>query len=124
MAEPRVKTELAADLDRARARLARNFDALRHDLDVGTHLKKSFHQNKAAYIGGATVFGLLLSKLPARRKKVYVERKSKDRIKEAEKAGMWLILLEFLFKTLRPLLTSLVTKQVANFVRARARGGE
>ena len=124
MAEPRVKIELAAELERARARLARNFGALRHDLDVGTHLKQSFHENKAAYIGGATVFGLLLSKLPTRRKKIYVERKSKVGIQKAEKAGLWLVLLQFAFKTLRPLLTSLVTKQVTEFVRARARTGE
>ena len=124
MAESRVKAELAAELDRARAKLARSFDALRHDLDARTRLKQSFHQNKAAYIGGATVFGLLLSRLPLRRKKVYVERKPKDRIKEAEKAGLWLILLEFAFKTLRPALTTLVTKQVTEFVRSRARSHE
>jgi hypothetical protein len=124
MAQSRVKTELAADLDRARATLARNFDAMRHDLDVGAHFKQSFHENKAAYIGGATVFGLLLAKLPTRRKKIYVERKPKEEIKRVEKAGLWLILLEFAFKTLRPLLTSLVTKQVTEFVRSRASGRE
>ena len=124
MAEPRVKIELAADLEKARARLARNFGALRQDLDLGTHFKHSFHENKAAYIGGATVLGLLISKLPARKKKIYIERKPKSGIKEAEKAGIWLILLDFLFKALRPMLTTLVTKQVTNFVRSRGRGRE
>jgi hypothetical protein len=122
MAQPHVKIELAAELDRARAGLARNFDSLRHDLDLPTRFKSSFHQNKAAYIGGATVFGLLLAKLPSRKKKVYIERKSKTAVKEVEKAGIWLILLQFLFKTLRPLLTSLLTKQVTQFVKSRARG--
>jgi len=124
MAEPRVKVELAADLERARARLARNFGALRRDLDVGTHLKHSFHENKAAYIGGATLFGLLLSKLPTRKKKVYVEKKSREGIKDVEKAGIWLVLLQFLFNTFRPLITSLLTKQVTEFVRSRARSRE
>jgi len=121
MAESRVKVELAADLDRARARLARNFGALSRDFDVGTHLKHSFHENKAAYIGGATLFGLLLSKLPTRKKKMYVERKSTESLKDVEKAGIWLVLLQLLFKTFRPLITSLVTKQVTEFVRSRAR---
>jgi hypothetical protein len=120
MAEPNVKIELAADLERARARLARNAEALRHDLDVPAHLKQSFHENKMAYIGGATVFGLLLSKLPARKKKVYVERKGKDTVRAAEKAGIWLILLQLLFKAFRPILTSLVAKQVTDFVKSRA----
>jgi len=121
MAQSRVKIELAADLERARGRLARNFDALRDDLNVGTHFKQSFHQHKAAYIGGATLFGLLLSKLPSRKKKIYLDRKPKSGIKEAEKAGLWLILLEFVFKVMRPLLTTLLTKQVTDFVRARSR---
>jgi len=124
MAEPDVKIELAADLDRARARLARNFGALRRDLDVPTHLKHSFHDNKAAYIGGATLFGLLLSKLPTRRKKIYVERKSKAAVKEVEKAGIWLMLLQVLFKALRPMLTSLISTQVTDFVKSRARSAD
>jgi hypothetical protein len=125
MAQPHVKIELAAELDRARAALARNAGALRHDLDIPTRFKSSFHQNKAAYIGGATMFGLLLAKLPSRKKKVHIERKPRTAArqveKEAEKAGIWLLLLQFLFKTLRPLLTSLLTKQVTQFVKSRAR---
>lgn len=121
MAEPGVKIELAADLDRARARLARGAEALRHDLDLPAHLKHSFHEHKAAYIGGATFFGLLLSKLPARKKKVYVERKGKDTVREVEKAGLWLILLKMLFNAARPMLTTLLAKQVTDFVKARSR---
>lgn len=124
MADPRLKTELVADLDRARAGLARNCEALRRDLDVGTRLRASFHHNKAAYIGGAGVMGLLLSKLPARRKKIYVDRKSKEGIVKAEKAGLWFILFEFLFKALRPMLATVVAKGITEFVRARGRSAE
>jgi hypothetical protein len=124
MAEPDVKLALAAEMERARARLAVNFDALRHDLDVGTHLKHSFHQHKTAYIGGATLFGLILSKLPARKKKVYVERKTREAIKGVEKAGIWMVILQFLFNAVRPLLTSFVTKQVTEFMHSRARSGD
>jgi hypothetical protein len=124
MAEPGVKIALAADLDRARSRLARSAGALRGDLDIPAHLKHSFHGNKAAYIGGATLFGLLLSKLPARKKKIYVERKGKETAREVEKAGiagMALMLLQFLFKTFRPMLTTLVAKQVTDFLKSRSR---
>jgi len=53
-----------------------------------------------------------------------VERKPKDRIKEAEKAGIWLVVLQFVFKTLRPILTTLVSKLVTEFVRSRSRSDE
>ena len=124
MAESDVKVELAAELERARSRLARNFGALRKDLDVSTHLKHSLQEHKAAYIGGATLLGLLLSKLPARKKKIYVERKSKDAVKEVEKAGIWIVLLQLLFKAFQPMITSLVSRQVTSYLRARARGPE
>jgi len=120
MAEPESKIALAANLDRARARLGQNLEALRHDLDVKTHLKHSFEHNKIAYVGGASIFGLILSKLPARRKKVYVERKTNERVKNVEKAGIWLVILQFLFNTFRPMLTSLVAKQVTEYVKSRA----
>ena len=124
MAESDVKVELAAEMERARARLAHNFGALREDLDVATHVKRSLEHHKAAYIGGATFLGLLLSKLPARKKKIYVERKSKDAVKEVEKAGIWIVLLQLIFKAFQPMLTSLVSRQVTSYLRARARGPE
>ena len=127
MAESDVKIELAAELERARARLAQNMGALREDLDVATHLKQSLHEHKAAYLGGATVLGLLLSKLPARKKKVYVERKSKEAVKavkEVEKAGIWIVLLQLLFKAFQPMLMSLVSQQVTSYLKTRARGPE
>jgi hypothetical protein len=124
MAEPESKIALAADLAKARARLGRNLDALRYDLDVPSHLKRSFEHNKAAYVGGATVFGLLLSKLPARKKKIYVERKTNERVKDVEKAGIWLVLLQFLFKTFRPMLTSLVANQLTAYVKSRGEAGK
>jgi hypothetical protein len=124
MAESDVKVELAAELERARARLAHNIGALREDLDVATHVKHSLAQHKAAYIGGATFLGLLLSKLPARKKKIYVERKSKDAVKEVEKAGIWIVLLQLIFKAFQPMLTSLVSQQVTSYLKSRARGHE
>lgn len=123
MAEPDVKIELAAELERARGRLAHNFGALRQDLDVATHLKHSLSEHKTAYIGGATLLGLLLSKLPARKKKIYVDRKSKDAVKDVEKAGIWIVLLQLIFKAFQPMLTSLVSQQLASYLKTRARGG-
>jgi hypothetical protein len=124
MAESDVKVELAAELERARARLARNYGALSRDLDVATHIKHSLAEHKAAYIGGATFLGLLLSKLPARKKKVYVERKARDAVKEVEKAGIWIVLLQLIFKAFQPMITSLVSQQVTSYLKGRARGPE
>ena len=51
----------------------------------------------------------------------YVERKGKGEkaVKEAEKAGLWLVILQFLFNTFRPMIMSLVTKGLTEFVKSR-----
>ena len=124
MAEPsHLKVELSADLDRARARIARNFTALCGDLDVPRHLKSSFTRNKGAFIGGATVLGFLISKLPSRKKKVFIDRKSKERVKEVEKAGLGLLALKLAMNAAKPALVSFATKKIAEIARARP-GGE
>jgi hypothetical protein len=124
MAESEEKLALAAQLERSRAKIARHVTAVRQDLDVPKHLKRSFTDHKPAYIGGAALVGLLLSKLPPRKKKVYVDKKEKGAVKdvkEVEKAGFWIIVLQFLFSALKPALTSLLANQVTNFVKSKAR---
>jgi hypothetical protein len=93
-------------------------------MDIGSHLKESFRGNKAAYIGGATFLGLILSKLPARRKKVYVEKKGSRAIEEVEKAGIWLVAAQFLFKLAKPAVTSFISRQLTDYLKNRAHGGE
>src|SRR2546426_718485 len=100
-----IKTELAIELDRARAKLARNFEAFRHDIDVPSHLKKNVREHKSAWIGGAAALGLLLAKLPARKKKIYVDRRGNEQIKKIEKAGLALAVGKLLFSVARPALT-------------------
>jgi hypothetical protein len=118
-----MKEELSAQLEQARRRIASNAGALREDLDVGKHFKQSFRAHKGAYLSGGTILGLLLAKLPARKKKIYVERKTNkptEAVKEAEKAGIWLVLLQFLFKTFRPAIMSFVSDQLTGYLKKRA----
>jgi hypothetical protein len=75
------KAALLAEIAAARARLVETgeglraaFEDVRHKLDVPTRAKESFQENKPAWIGGAALVGLLLSKIPARKKTVLVER--------------------------------------------------
>src|SRR5438067_11699087 len=110
-----LKLELAAELDRARAKLARNFDAFRRDIDVPAQLKKSIRENKGAWLGAAAAIGLLLAKIPARKKKIYVDRHTNERVKKIEKAGLALAVGKMLFSAARPFLTSFATKKMGEF---------
>lgn len=114
MAESR-KIELAAELERARAQWARNFASFRHDLDVPTHVKKSFGTHKAGWLSGAAILGLLLAKLPVRKKKIYVDKRSGSPVKNLEKAGLALALAKFALTAARPALTKLAMKKFTEY---------
>ncbi|MEA3186636.1 MAG: hypothetical protein QOD99_466 [Chthoniobacter sp.] len=114
-----IKTELAVELDRARAKLARNVDAFRRDIDLSAHFKKSFRANRGPWIGAAAMLGLLVAKLPARKKKVYVDRSGKESMKRLEKAGLALALAKLALSAAKPALTAFATKKISDYSRRR-----
>ena len=77
------KAALIAELDTARAKIADAGTSLREageevrrKFDVSARAKESFAKHKPAWLGGAALFGLLLSKLPARKATVFVGQAS------------------------------------------------
>lgn len=100
------KNELIADLATARAELGGYAHALKRDADVGAKLKRSVQANPAGWFGAAAVLGLLLSKVPPRRKKVVVKAPKfrKDEASNAGKAAILLAALKFAFDLGKPFL--------------------
>ena len=110
------KAELIAQLDRARAQFSKSFDGLRRDADLGAHLKHSFTTHKTAWIGSAGIAGWILSRLPARKKKVIVTRESGDqKVKQLAEAGLLFSILKTLFTLFRPMIMSFATKKIAEY---------
>ena len=77
------KAALIAELDAARAKIAQTGtslreagDAVRRKFDVSARVKESFKNHRPTWLGGAALFGLLLSKLPARKTTVFVGQAS------------------------------------------------
>ena len=119
MAEDQRKAELTAELARSRARLAANFGALRRDLDFPARVKGAVMKNPAAWIGGATLFGILLAKLPARRKKAVVTVTGNGKPAKLARAGMTGLLLGALkiaFDLSRPALAKWAGRRVADYM--------
>jgi len=116
-----TKAELAAELDRARAKLSRNMAEFRRDIDVPSHLNKAVRQNKTLWLSGAAALGLVIAKLPSRKKKVYVDSKTNKKVKEAEKAGLALALAKLAFSAAKPVIMGIATKKIAEV--AKRQGG-
>lgn len=116
------KNELTAQLACARARFSDNFGGVRRDLDVPAKLRHSYGSNKLFWIAGAAIAGVVLAKLPARKKKVFVEKNSGQKIaREAAGAGILVVALKFAFSALRPAITSFVARRAAVWIENRQR---
>lgn len=120
MANDIRKAELTGQLAVARTRLSAALHELQRDLDVRAHVTSSFRHHKTAWLGGAAVAGWILSRLPARKKKVYVDRKDKQKITSQKEAGLLLVVGKLIFSALRPAITAFATKKIADLAM---RGG-
>lgn len=118
MADTNTKAELIAQLASARSAISHHCTCLRHDLDIPTRLKSAFTRNTGTWLGGAAVTGWLLAKIPSRKKKILVDRSTNKQvkpIKQAEKAGLLLLFVKFIFTLLKPAVVKMLTKKVASF---------
>jgi hypothetical protein len=111
MADQARKQSLRIDLDTARSRVTGYVTALRHDLNVGARLKSSLAHNRVAWFGAAGVLGLLLSKIPASRRKVVVKGPN-GQAEKAGKAAFALTALKFGLSIAKPAIVDLVTKKI------------
>lgn len=101
-----ILTELAA----ARSRLSKAGGALRTTLDVSSRAKESFQRHRPTWLGGAALLGLVLSKLPTRRKTVFVERATGKPIGAAAKLGFLWPAAKLAFDFAMPVVSELAGK--------------
>jgi hypothetical protein len=108
--------ELKAQIAHSRALVSRDLRGLRYELDFPHKIRKSFQRQTVFWLAGAAAIGLLLTRLPARAKKVYVEPriggKSKHRLLEA---GFVLGALKIAATLFRPVIVDLVRKRLGGF---------
>lgn len=114
MAEDQRKAELTAELARVRRRLTASLGALRRDLDFPARVKGAVMKHPVAWVGGATLFGMLLAKLPARRKKAAIL--SDGQPAKLAQAGLLLGALKIAFNLSRPALAKWAGRRVADYM--------
>jgi hypothetical protein len=111
---------LIAELARARSGMALHAGQVRYQADVNRRLKSSLKENVGRWMAGALVTGGVISLLPGRERKVYINPLSKtERAKAAPRksgGGFWASFFKALIPLFKPLLTAFVTKQLANIV--------
>jgi hypothetical protein len=114
--------KLNEEIARSRELVSRDMTGLRYELDFPRKLRRSFKSETMLWITAAVAVGVLISMLPARTKKVYVEpgkgEKSKKRLLEA---GFVLGALKIAAGMLRPVIVDFVRSRLTGFGAKSAR---
>ena len=69
--------ELKAEIAGSRERLARELRGLRYELDFPAKFRRSFRKQTGSWISAAAAVGALIALAPMRKKKVYVDARSR-----------------------------------------------
>jgi hypothetical protein len=117
MADPQdERKRIAAELARMRVELSDQSLLVRRDLDVGRRMSDSLRKHSWGWMSVAAIFGWLLSRLPARKKKVYVHAANSDK-KVHYHEGFTVQVWKGLWSITKPLVVAYLTKKIAEKVK-------
>jgi hypothetical protein len=100
-----LKTEIAG----SRERLSRELQGLRYELDFPAKFRRSFRKQTGSWISAAAAVGALIAVAPMRKKKVYVDARSRRRGDEKlMQSGLAMAALKLVGNLARPLVMEFV----------------
>jgi hypothetical protein len=100
-----LKTEIAG----SRERLARELQGLRYELDFPAKFRRSFRKQTGSWISAAAAVGALIALAPMRKKKIYVDARSRRKgDKKLMQTGLALAAIKLAGNLARPLVMEFV----------------
>jgi hypothetical protein len=112
MADPQDERKRIADeLARMRVSLTDQTLLLRRHLDVGQHMSNSLRKHSWAWISIAAIFGWILSRLPARKKKIYIHASNSEK-KSRNRNGLITDIWKGIWSIARPVVTAYITMKI------------
>ena len=100
-----LKTEIAG----SRERLARELQGLRYELDFPAKFRRSFRKQTGSWISAAAAVGALIALAPMRKKKVYVDARSRRKgDKRLMQTGLALAAIKLVGNLARPVIMEFV----------------
>jgi hypothetical protein len=104
----RITTELA----RKRVELSDQSLLVRRNLDVGRQMSDSLRKHSWGWMSLAAIFGWLLSRLPARKKKIYIHAANSEK-RRSYRGGLVGEIFKAVWSIARPLITAYLMKKIA-----------
>jgi len=100
-----LKTEIAG----SRERLARELQGLRYELDFPAKFRRSFRKQTGSWISAAAAVGALIALAPMRKRKIYVDARSRRKgDKKLMQTGLALAALKLVGNLARPVIMEFV----------------
>jgi hypothetical protein len=115
------RKRIVAEIARRRAELSDQALLLRRDLDIGRRMSESLRKHSWGWMSVAAIFGWILSRLPARKKKIYVQAANSEKWR-GPKEGPMVQIWKGLWSIAKPFVVAYVTKQIA--ARAKIPGAK
>ncbi len=116
------------EIAHSRARLVRDLEGLRYELDVPLKLRKSFQRNAGLWVSAAVLAGVAFTARSLPKKKVVytVESKSGRKVAEEHKrgllsAGLAIGALRFAAVLVRPMVMSFVRQKLGGYISGAGR---
>jgi hypothetical protein len=106
------KQQITAALAGVRIQLQNELLLLRHNLNVGHHILESIRNHPWEWMSSAAIFGWLLSRVPARKKRIYIYSSSQEQVKSHGKgplAKLW----KGSWNISKPLIAAYLAKKLA-----------
>src|SRR5438552_11616937 len=110
MAEkPESINELKLEIADSRERLVRELRGLRYELDLPAKFRKSFRKQTGSWVSAAAAVGALIALAPMRKKKVYVDARTRHkRDKKLMETGLAMAAIKLVGNLARPIVMEFV----------------
>jgi hypothetical protein len=110
---PDKKQSITAGLTQRRIQLQNERSLLKRKLDMKQHILESIKSHPWKWASGAAIFGWLLSRIPARKKRIYIHSSSEKPIKRRDNGPLGQLWRE-VWKFSKPVIASYLAKLLAD----------
>src|ERR1700759_182292 len=110
---PDERKRIVAELARTRVELRDQSLLVRRNLDVGRRMSESLRTHSWSWMSLAAIFGWLLSRLPARKKKIYIHTTDSNK-RAAYHEGFIAQVWKGVWSIAKPLVLAFLTKKIAD----------
>jgi hypothetical protein len=101
--------ELKGEIAASRGRVAHELKGLRYELDFPAKFRRSFRKQTGSWVSAAAAVGALIALAPMRKKKVYVDAKTRRKSdKKLMETGIGIAALKLVGNLARPVILEFV----------------